>query len=462
MTTILPPKTNLGTDIGRALGQGFQNTFEPALQQQYNRGMISKALEEAKMAAREPGADAFDKTIALTKAFAGIPGAERYAGTLIPQAISYSERAKANQPGQPGAMGNQANIPGQPGQRESAGQQGIPSVMNLIPPNPPGQIADPNSPPSFSAPYNDQQIQQIRQESRRLGYTPETEERLVQDANEMNENARAGYKDVLASYSAAQTARKDILENQQLFRNYVRENAKEFTSPDEMELALKASEKYQNESSFANRLAKVKQDLRPYQASKKVLERTLKRPIFGYNKDQLKLAQNGARVMIDNGQKDQLRLMIAEGGQGDVEEAKLINDLPENTQKVLNGFGKFIDPATSISSKNPESPEFQKQLDSANTRLNNQKNLVEETLSKQIVPGTYKDPGTNLLLVRKSLMEKGLNWSDAGLMIQNAIARANVKLDPHQQIDYQKMGYPPLTAEDYAQNVLNYVLFGKE
>ena len=118
------------------------------------------------------------------------------------------------------------------------------------------------------------------------------------------------------NYQQNQKQRKDTLENQALFEKYVTNHDPEFANnPDELELALKASEKYQNEPSFAERNAKVKNEIRPYQAAKKSLEKTLSRPLFGQSKEQRELSRPRAQYMVEMGQKPQLQLMIAKGGQ---------------------------------------------------------------------------------------------------------------------------------------------------
>lgn len=265
----------------------------------------------------------------------------------------------------------------------------------------------------------------------------------------------------LQNYQQQQQQRADTLENQKAFEIYLVNHSPEFTNnPDELELALKASEKYQNEPSFAERNAKVKEELRPYQAGKQALEKGLERPLFGQTEEQKNLMRNRAQYMVKMGQKPQLQLMIAKKGHGEVEEADLLNPLPKEVSNRLNQLPKFVKPLSTVTSGDPESPEFQKQLDQENRKRKHQIESTTSVLTKEIKPGTYNNPGTNLLLIRKGIMDKtGASYIEAANIIDDAISRGEIKLDPQQQIDYQKLAYPPLTGDTYFDTIMNNLMF---
>ncbi len=107
----------------------------------------------------------------------------------------------------------------------------------------------------------------------------------------------------------------------------------------------------------------------------------------------------------------------------------------------------------------PDSPEYNKDIQEGQKRLDNQKKYMTNFLADNITSGTYNEPGTNLLLTRFHLMEKGLSWEDSGQVIDNAINQGKIKLDPQQQIDYQKLAYPPLTGDTYFDTVMNNIMF---
>lgn len=470
-----------------ALGQGAEGLGRVAGEQfrfQQQRGRLQKALGELQKLTPDQQKNPAQLLTSLLSATAGIPGAEKYVGQVFPYLLAQqSQGAKSGfQMEQPGGgpepmqpQGGQPIPQGKaPPQGKGAGQAPVATqdqqtkaplnVFDLEQPSGtfPGQISDPNL-QNVVLPkiYTPEQIQNIRMRARAQGLLPDIEDALVNQAEEYNQNSRKQIADLQSGYALQNQLRKDTLENQRAFTEYVEKEAPEFASPDEKQLALELSEKYQNEPSFAKRLARVKNEMRPYQQAKAALNRTLDRPLFGMNENQLSLARKNAQMMVDMGQKDQLRLMIAAGGHGDVEEALLLNPLPEAINKDLASIPRFIKPEEKITVPF-DSPKYDEQLKKATEHKQKQMASTQLYLQDAIKPGTYANPGTNLLLVRKNLMEKGLSWDDAGLMIQNAVGNGKIKLDPHQQVDMQKLGYPPLGGEAYTDNLIQYYLFGKE
>ena len=295
-----------------------------------------------------------------------------------------------------------------------------------------------------------------------MGLLPEVEERLVNDANEYNKIAQTKRDVELQNYQQQQQERRDTIENQRLFADYMKNNAKElWDNPDDREIALKAAEKAlagKDSTSFADALSKVKNEIRPYQASKKALEKTLKRPFVSKTKSQRELDRRRAQKMIDMGQKHQLQLMIANGGNGEVEEADLINPLPENIEYRLSTLPKFVNALENVN-VDPTSPLYEKQIESGMKARDKQINNVIDYLSQEIRPGTdYNHPGTNLLLTRYHLMQKKMGYNEAARVIDQAIEKGKIKLDPHQEIDYQKLAYPPLTGETYFDTIMNNIM----
>lgn len=470
-------KGRINEEIGRGAGQGIGAALQEVGEYKRTRGRLQEALGMIENMSPEDKKDPYKVMTSVISATAGIPGSERYVGPLFETLINRAQRESAGKdfpgltsgPGggfpSPGA-GQQAPMgrPIQPGQGQQTQQQQPVNVLEFAPPSTqmPGQIADPNlqnAPVPMT--YSPEQINDLRVRAKQLGYTQEAENNLVNQAQEYNENARRQIQDLKGGYDLQQTLRQDTLLNQQAFKEYIEGETPEFTEPDEKQLALEIGDKYQNEPSMAKRLAKVKQELRPYQQAKKALETTLKRPLFGYTGNQRELARRNAQLMVDKGQKDQLRLIIAKGGHGDVEEADLLNPLPQKVENDLKSIPKFKKPEEMIS-VTADSPKFEEQRQKAVNYKNSQVASTERYVEEVIQPGTYNKPGTNLLLLRKGLMDKGLPWDEAGLAIQRAVQRKGVELDPHQQTDMQKLGYPPLGGEAYTDNVVQYYLFGKE
>lgn len=365
-------------------------------------------------------------------------------------------------------------FPLQPGGKENTSpqeaQQPV-SFKDLVPPRP-SMIQNPQGLQEFQLPYGPDEIAKTRQEARRRNYTPEIEERLVNDMKEYNQAAAQRREYEIQNYTQQQQQRRDTQENQKLFGNYLQNNAKElWDNPDDRELALKASDRLlsnplEKNASFADVLSKVKNELRPYQAARESLKKTLERPLFGQTNDQRELASRRAKMMVDMGQKPMLQLMIANGGHGDVEEARLLNPLPQDVEKSLSKIQPFKNPLEMVKSIEPDSEQFHAQLEKGRKIRDAQEKFASDFLAKTISPGkSYDEPGTNLILTRKALMDKGASWEEAGKIIDKAIVEGKINLDPQQMIDHQKLGYPPLTGDSYLDTVMNNLMFpitGKE
>lgn len=449
--SIIPAERTPWDVIGKKIGANISENLPGAIEKGYERGLGLNAIEQLQTQLKETGGDINKMLPALAKAYTLNPQLER---SGLGQTFLQQAQRKVGTEDFP--VGK--NMPTRQG--ETPEEQIPVSVSDLVPTRP-SMIKDPQGTSNFQLPYGPEEIAAIRQASRQKGYTPEAEERFVADAMEFNQVAKNRRDIELQNYQQQTQERADTLQNQQAFEKYLATHDPEFAAnPDELELALKASEKYQKEPSFAARNAKVKEELRPYQAAKNALKKGLTRPLFGQTEDQLELLRPRAQFMVNAGQKPQLQLMIANGGMGEAEEANLLNPLPKDLDKSLKGFQKFKNPLESVTNISPESSEFQEQLNRGRSIRSQQENFATNYLSNIIKPGQdYNHPGTNLILVRKHLMDKGASWEESGKIIDSAIEKGKIKLDPHQQIDYQKLAYPPLTGDTYFDTIMNNLMF---
>jgi hypothetical protein len=132
-------RPTLGNTLGQNLKQGFQQQFNPAVQQEYQRGRIQEAL--GGLQNLPANASPTDVLTSLISATAGIPGAERYVGPLydsLMRARQSENYANAGKGGQRSGQGQ----PIQPGQIGAQGQQN-PIVAGGQPNNQPNPIAQP-------------------------------------------------------------------------------------------------------------------------------------------------------------------------------------------------------------------------------------------------------------------------------------------------------------------------------
>lgn len=454
MTTILPAARTPWQVIDQAIGNQISQNLPGAIQQGYQRGQGLGAIDRLQSELQGANGDISKILPAIARAYTLNPSLER--SGIAEKFIPLVQRQQGAQEFPAG----QGQLRG-PSETSSEGKQVPVSVSDLVPPRP-SMVQNPQGLTDFQLPYGPEDIANIRQQARQKAYLPEMEERFVNDALEYNKIAENKRNAEISNYNQQQQERRDTLENQKLFTNYLRENSPEFaTNPDELELALKASEKYQKDSpSFADRLAKVKNEIRPYQAAKKALEKTLSRPLFGQTPEQRSLSRPRAQMMVEMGQKPQLQLMIAKGGNGEAEEADLLNPLPQNIEKRLSTISNFTNPLEVVKNVNPDSPEYTEQLSRGSEMRLKQKNQMVDYLSKEITPGAdYSHPGTNILLVRKHLMDHKATWEESAQIIDDAISKGKIKLDPQQKIDHQKLAYPPLTGDSYFDTVMNNLMF---
>jgi hypothetical protein len=457
MVSILPTNRSPWEAISNSIGEGLSQTLPQAAQQRSQRETGLNAIDQLQRDLQASGGDITKMLPAVMKAYTLNPALER--SGIAEKLIPLAQRSAATSQFPVGGKGTGTGLPTQ----EDQEQQKPLSINDLVQPRS-SVVQTPQGTTDFQLPYGPEDIANIRQKSRQMGLLPEVEERLVNDANEYNKIAQTKRDVELQNYQQQQQERRDTIENQRLFADYMKNNAKElWDNPDDREIALKAAEKAlagKDSTSFADALSKVKNEIRPYQASKKALEKTLKRPFVSKTKSQRELDRRRAQKMIDMGQKHQLQLMIANGGNGEVEEADLINPLPENIEYRLSTLPKFVNALENVN-VDPTSPLYEKQIESGMKARDKQLNNVIDYLSQEIRPGAdYNHPGTNLLLTRYHLMQKGMGYNEAARVIDQAIEKGKIKLDPHQEIDYQKLAYPPLTGETYFDTIMNNIMFG--
>lgn len=126
MVQILPPKKDVGQSIAKGFSEGFLGSFQPAAQQEYQRGRIQQALSGLENIPDDASPQQVMST--LIKATAGIPGAEKYVGQLAPILLERQRAKQAPQPQDiiPGGISAQGQAPNfqQPQQQMMGGQIG--------------------------------------------------------------------------------------------------------------------------------------------------------------------------------------------------------------------------------------------------------------------------------------------------------------------------------------------------
>jgi hypothetical protein len=220
MVTILPPKTNIGSQIGQAIAPALQQGMQMGLQ----RGMLQKALGKVKDIANPapigtdeagkpiyPDVNPLEALTALMEAGAGIPGSERYLGALAPLLLgSLRSRQLYGTEGEGGGVSPVGKPPSAPVSPATARAE----ALNFVEGNKPaGYLALPMTPQqeqdyakNYAQVMNDPQAfdqglqqaqninnqrmqarQSISNEADALGILPEEKQRFMQYATENQE-----------------------------------------------------------------------------------------------------------------------------------------------------------------------------------------------------------------------------------------------------------------------------------
>jgi hypothetical protein len=108
------PTPSSASMLGNAIGVGINKNF-PDPQQMVQRGMLQKALSEAGAIAKSENSNPIDIMTSFMQAGAGIPGFEKYAGTILPKILEMAAYKKdIGGGGSDSLMTNQQTPNGQP------------------------------------------------------------------------------------------------------------------------------------------------------------------------------------------------------------------------------------------------------------------------------------------------------------------------------------------------------------
>ena len=225
MVSIIP-SDRTGLDVlGKYLGQGAQNAM-PQMYENQKRQMGINAIDQLQDQLKAANGDISKMLPAIAKAYTLNPALERsgIAEKLIPL-------AQRNQGVKEFPAGGKTtgSMPTRPQQRqEGESQKEVPvSVSDLVPQRQ-SMIQNPQGTQDFQLPYGPEEIAQIRQRSRELGYTPEMEERFVNDSLEYNRIAENRRANEIQNFQQREAERKATLDNQNAFEKYMVTHDPEF------------------------------------------------------------------------------------------------------------------------------------------------------------------------------------------------------------------------------------------
>ena len=404
--------------MGQGVGQGMGNFF----QQQYQRGMLQKSLQQAKQAVQNPNATPMDKMFAFMEAGAGIPGSERYLGALLPL-IQQQTQAEASQKApfgmpQPGAQ------PEQPSEQQvkldkdlgdflqgAKGGQFYPSNVGAQQPpgNLPQQATSGIKQPvvsnqqllKFAKPYAAQKTAagvpttpaEALEELKALNADNEKANQLVEEERKERVVSQREYGEIAAN-KLAKVFPGATDEETAYLKNKIEDLAGENKSEGNIErLAAREAAKYKD------MVSNIEKDIPPNRLQNRIYQK-----LMGTEKsadsaiEDLKLK---VKPLLDAGLYDRARNALANLGYFPEERERVVSSLGEQAHKSINQMPFIKQPAKFVGSKSKYGPGS---VDESYTP--EQKSMVEENLFQTL----KNDPSANLILLRKEYEDKGVDW----------------------------------------------------
>lgn len=346
MVQILPPKTSLGTQFGQSLQQGLTKGTEQGI----NRGMLQGALKQLEnLPANSTPLQLASKLMETT---AGIPGSERYVGSLFPLLMQQMQ-SRAAFPG--GQQGN-ALPSGEAQQNQQMPNQ---QALNIKAPEGKGLLSG-----YIQEPEIDAQASQYAQ-STGTG---------IQGYNEK--------KDQLERRNATIGNQRSLVE-----KSFLESGGKQEDLPLFMQLANRAAGKtgeevYRNTKPLFSKYRNLTHSLEDF--SYPGIFRAIERPQV------LSKLQGTVKDLVNLGFEDRVRETLTQKGLSPTEVSEVIHPLSKDTLNDLKEISN-----ASHNFKGVESGVKKREI---------QDNNIRDFLKKH----TNKD--LSLLGIRNKLTDKGYDW----------------------------------------------------
>ncbi len=220
-------------------------------------------------------------------------------------------------------------------------------------------------------------------------------------------------------------------EQQAIFRKKGEEASKTGESEAEIKRTLAIDAR-----NFKNTLANIKKSIGP-----KRLLSSVKGEILGTSRPEEK-EQTAIKIklkpLLEEGLYGTARNLLSELGYHPEERESLIAELPEGTRKIMATFPKLDREKKSAFMPGFTNPGAQAEYTPDQTRE------IEDAVSK-----VFKtDPSTNLILLRKAMEDKNVDWVAYKDALDKGILEGSIKLNDDQFSQLDKMDEPPLDRLD--------------
>lgn len=441
MVQILPPKTNLGSQIGQTLGQGLQQ----GMNQGFQRGLLQQSLGKARDLSQQKGTSPLQLALGLMEAGAGIPGSERYLATLLPLLLqqgasgflpnlgeqgsqtntqilpqgAQSVEPGAAAPNAPHPIANTESRPAQMGQNREV--EGLP-LANFVPMDV-GQLISP------------EQSSQIVKNVIASGGDPNLARQFISDYNKgkidinelLNQNVDRAF---------AQTQRRRQLESGALnfINTQLPDQPQAFKNVAYGMLARELGKKPYEDLTQA--WQQVASEFVNFDKEYKAFQGAIPQgDLLGINQRTLDNLQRRSKSILE---KDPLAYNILEEafkqkGQSIVTAAQVLNKLPENVQKIASGVSDYrpiLFPRHDVSEK-----KMSENIEKA------EREQIGHLPS--IVDKLVKNWNTNLSLINIYAEMKKRGWTQDALSRMISSLKNFVDFSPQQEAEATQLAKPP-------------------
>lgn len=426
MVQILPPRQSTGNLIGQGLGQGLASGIERGSQIGLQRNMLQNSLKEAESIAQDPNTTPIQRNLALLKAFAGIPGSERYVGQILPL---LNQQAAFNQKGGGGQGEGYTSMPNEKGAEKTpptmVGGKPVPAPTQDIFPQEEVDLYEPFLGKGVKK-YSPQEIQAVEYQdlSQGLPNSPRAEFMRKQNAE-------------------VEAAVDRISERQASFANYygsIHPNM----SPDDQRVAIKFSRTKDalNAPTNQEKARIVDNFVDRYRALRTNISNQNPRSIIGETREKQESEQrNQIDWLLKEGQRDLAKDYLTNTLHwGDAESERIIKEPSKEQVDLLTKFEKLPELAVKV----PEFGKNARSFQTYNKERTEKLNEYDKRLEKAIKPGTAKEPGTSLLVLRDLALETGMTWVEFNDQVNKLVSEGRIKLDPYQKQELPKLSSAPV------------------